>query len=173
MKRTESLKKEVTETVDVFCNKCGFSCKDPNGQFCGLIEAEVSGGYGSTHLGDGDVYIFSLCERCLLEMFEKFHYPAKQGNYLHPDNYNPDFDRRKYWGDGVKFWSDLTIEEQVAWREAITENSVLDNLGEVPREELIVWLYDLENKPEPNEEGDTKTAEAIRKHLEQRDTKNP
>ena len=172
MKKTETISKEVTETVDVFCNKCGFSCKDPYGQFCGLIEAEVSGGYGSTHLGDGDVYIFSLCERCLIEMFPTFMYPAKQGNYLHPDNYNPNFNRRKYVGDGVKFWDELTEEEKNEWRELITKNSVMDNLGEVPREELIVWLYELDNDPKRNTFEDSKTAGLILAHLKERDAKN-
>lgn len=153
--------------AEIFCNKCGMSCKGHLGGFNGLIEAEVIGGYDSTHLDDLDVYIFSLCESCLKTMFETFMFPARQGNIAHPDNYNDNFDRHKYLSEGVKLWCDLSEDEKVLWKDLITSKSILDDLQEVPREELIVWLYDVENKTEKvgNEE---KTINAIRTELKRR-----
>lgn len=64
------IEKEVID--DVICNKCGASMyngKANIGNCFGLIEAKVSGGYDSPVLGDCETYTFSLCERCLLVLF--------------------------------------------------------------------------------------------------------
>jgi len=67
--------------TDILCNKCGNSCNvvDPPGtessdigNYYGLIEASVSGGYCSPALEDGKTYAFSLCECCLKELFDEF-----------------------------------------------------------------------------------------------------
>lgn len=70
IRRTET--KEVERIADVLCNKCGESCKSEMGSFYGLIEAVVTGGYESSHLGDCTVYKFSLCEGCLQSIFDTF-----------------------------------------------------------------------------------------------------
>ncbi len=85
MKVTRKLPVPVDVLEDVFCNKCGKSCKSPMGEMYGLIEATVSGGFESTDLGDGDVHTFSLCEGCVFKLVGKFKYPSLQGNYLFPD----------------------------------------------------------------------------------------
>jgi len=65
----EMVEKEVT--VDVFCNKCGGSCKRYEGPgFAGLIEKTVRGD-GPT-LMDLTNYTFSLCEDCLDKLFKTF-----------------------------------------------------------------------------------------------------
>ena len=138
----------VKTDTEIFCNKCGMSCKGTTGSFNGLIEAEVMGGYDSTHLDDGDVYKFSLCERCLKELIDSFKLFSKQGNIHSPDNYNPDFDRRKYFGEGVKLWEDLPEEERKMWISSLGNH---DWLKEVPREELIVALYEIEQREELSE----------------------
>lgn len=56
----------------IYCNKCEGTCKGSIGNFNGLIEIPVYGAYDSTHLGDGCEYRFSLCEKCLDELFKSF-----------------------------------------------------------------------------------------------------
>jgi hypothetical protein len=139
----------------------------PYRNILGLIEATVSGGYDSTHLDDGDVYTFSLCERCLKELIDSFKLYAKQGNYLFPEEDQPGFDRRKFVGEGITFWADLTEEERAKWREEIEKDSVLDHLDEVPRTELIVWLFEVESR-EGRRDNDAEIINAIRTELKRR-----
>jgi hypothetical protein len=96
MKTIRTVEKEVEEIVDIFCNKCGMSCKGHIGNFNGLIEAKVSGSFDSTHLDDGDMYCFSLCERCLKELIDSFKLYAKQGNYLFSEEKMSDLERQNH-----------------------------------------------------------------------------
>jgi hypothetical protein len=77
--------KEITTTVevidDIFCNKCGNSCKSGS-NFNGLIEVTAEGNYDSTHLEDLKTYTFSLCEKCLVELFATFQIKPKILDYL-------------------------------------------------------------------------------------------
>jgi hypothetical protein len=51
------------------------------GNFNGLVEVEVSGAYDSTHLEDCTNYTFSLCEKCLVELFETFSISPLETGY--------------------------------------------------------------------------------------------
>lgn len=73
--------KEVEQIHEVLCNMCGLSCRGEKdnseppyqmGDFLGLIEETVMGGYFSEDFSDGDKYTFSMCEKCLLELFKQF-----------------------------------------------------------------------------------------------------
>jgi len=165
----KTTRKVISEEIsDVFCNKCGMSCKGHVGNFNGLIEATVTGGYDSTHLEDGDVYTFSLCERCVKELIDSFTLWSKKGNYLFPEEDNPpDFNRREFFGEGITFWADLSEEERAVWRKRMEETSVLNTLNEVPYNELVVWLYEIENKDDPRA-NDAETINAIRTELKRR-----
>jgi hypothetical protein len=73
MKITRKVVRQIEEelTDDILCNKCGESCLDKHERnFEGLIEAHLSGGYGSK-IGDGIEVEFSLCELCLIELFDR------------------------------------------------------------------------------------------------------
>lgn len=81
MKITKEVQQTVTVTKDIICNKCGESCctstSDPDEvtawrDYDGLLEASGSGGYHSKHIGDMTYFTFSLCERCLMELFKTF-----------------------------------------------------------------------------------------------------
>lgn len=85
MKITKIEQQEVEVLVDAICNKCGESCKGSIGNLNGLIEVKISGAYDSSHLGDGEVYQFSLCESCCHQLFATFKHPARQYNYLFPE----------------------------------------------------------------------------------------
>jgi hypothetical protein len=132
-----------------FCNRCSYSCESIHGGSYGLINAQVSAGYGSTHLIDGDVHEFSLCERCLFEIFKEFKLTTKIGNYLDRDlNHSfPDFDRRAYQAEGVRlFPDDFTQEELQQYIDEVkNKKRDYDWLNNYTREELIVSLYDAEN----------------------------
>lgn len=87
---------------EVLCNWCGHSCTidlsvgpDPIQESCGLINATVIGGFGSTP-GNGDgalddmqAYQFSLCEFCLDYLFQCFKTPPlcydAWGGTIHPE----------------------------------------------------------------------------------------
>lgn len=64
---------ERTVRRDVLCNKCGQSLRKSMGEFEGLVECYIMGGYASK-LGDMVAYRFSLCEDCLQDLFKNFLY---------------------------------------------------------------------------------------------------
>lgn len=87
-KRKEQLEKYELE---ICCNKCGVDLKKyatnvNNEKFCvgyyGLIDAKASGGFESTELRDTFMYRFSLCEKCLVELFETFKVKPEMWNYM-------------------------------------------------------------------------------------------
>lgn len=83
MKTTKKVMVEQEEIDDIFCNMCGDSCIDKHVKNAeGLIEVQVSGGYGSDHIGDGIEYTFSLCERCVMDAIRKFKIPAEKKDWM-------------------------------------------------------------------------------------------
>jgi len=117
--------------TEVFCNKCGMSCRGHIGNlnglieqkvcFNGLVDAKVCGGYDSTHLKDGDIVQFSLCERCLVELISTFQLSSHFGNYLFPEPYT------KHWDE---------ISEERKW----------SALGELDDEEIVEFFRTCERK---------------------------
>lgn len=60
------------------CNMCGDSLLYGSyNEPYGLVDQVVGGGYGSKHLFDMTSYTFSLCEKCIRDMFNKFVNPPK------------------------------------------------------------------------------------------------
>lgn len=86
MKKTTKVKIEVDHVEDILCNKCGESCEKSfydsyvkiHSEFYGLIETRAESGYLSDHLEDGYSYVFSLCEKCLKNMFKRFKIPVEK-----------------------------------------------------------------------------------------------
>jgi hypothetical protein len=68
--------KEVEIEDDILCNKCGLSCHRDNYNL-GLIEYKLVCGYASI-FGDGNIFRFSLCERCISKIFKTFAIPAQK-----------------------------------------------------------------------------------------------
>ena len=160
MKITKQIQRFVKEIVEIHCNQCGLSCKSPMGEYYGLIEATVLAGYESTHLEDGDSYKFSLCERCLSELFESFMYDSFQGNILNPETeskqYASDFNPQEYiiHNDGIisleeldpdEIITDLTLDEPYPgddlYREGFVDDGhdderVSDNIPIMKKEDL-------------------------------------
>ena len=81
------------------CNQCGGplctqdypdgydTSKDPDFYTPnGLVEHSITGGYSSTELMDLTTYTFSLCERCLRNLFNQFKIPPHVSVY----NYDKD-----------------------------------------------------------------------------------
>lgn len=70
------------------CNNCGDSLipldmeKDCKPSPYGLVEKTVSGGYFSDYLWDCTTYTFSLCEKCLRNLFDQFKIPPQIGGYM-------------------------------------------------------------------------------------------
>jgi hypothetical protein len=85
------LENQLTETEvidDILCNMCGKSCSlctsDPQrmDNFGGIVEETIYGGYFSLGEGliDGVQYKFSICEPCLVRLFDQFKIePVIQG----------------------------------------------------------------------------------------------
>jgi hypothetical protein len=76
MRITHIVKRDVEETKDIFCNKCGVTCalplkpSDGHVVYYGLVEASITTGALSPVLPDGHRYTFSLCEPCIAEMMK-------------------------------------------------------------------------------------------------------
>lgn len=76
-------KKEIkVEAVDTYiCNGCGDEY--PAELFTGLHEITVEGHYMSNVFADATRYTFSLCEKCLDPIFNKFkHPPTTEDDFL-------------------------------------------------------------------------------------------
>jgi len=72
--KEETITETITVIKDIICNKCGESCKTDIefGEYDGLIEVCVRGGYFSKFIGDMNSFTFSLCEKCVMEMIKTF-----------------------------------------------------------------------------------------------------
>lgn len=91
----QTIQQEIIE--DIICNKCGNSCVNntiDSGQVLlaeGLIEKEIHCGYYSK-MGDGNIYQFSLCEDCLIELFKTFKHDPLIGDnfavFIQDEKYN-------------------------------------------------------------------------------------
>jgi hypothetical protein len=68
--------RQVIDPKEILCNRCAGPQRPlgtHNEQYPhGLEEAEITGGYESYHLFDMTTYKFSICEKCLREMFNQF-----------------------------------------------------------------------------------------------------
>lgn len=94
----------VRDPDSYVCNGCGGGLC-PRNDSCpyGLVEAVVDGGYSSTHLSDAVNYQFSLCEKCLREMFDRFVVPPTTWSET---------------GDGCGYAEDSKQHRLRAWRES-------------------------------------------------------
>jgi hypothetical protein len=81
MIQKKKINKEVEVIEEILCNKCGESCipgkHDEVYDAYGLIEKTARGGYWSPELYDDVSYTFSLCEKCLRELFDSFKIPPQ------------------------------------------------------------------------------------------------
>lgn len=80
----ETTKTIIIEITDTLCNKCGETCMIDNDLY-GLHDVHMSGGYSSTHIDDGSVYKFDLCEKCTKAFIDTFKIPALVANSWFPE----------------------------------------------------------------------------------------
>lgn len=73
--------REVTD--DIICNRCGGSCRTRIGNYEGLVEAVVEGGDGAL-LGDMVRFTFSICEKCLGQIFLTFKHSPERVDLMAP-----------------------------------------------------------------------------------------
>ena len=92
MKILETREVLTAITKDIICNKCGNSCRGI-ANYCGLIETCVEGNYDSTILEDGKKYEFSLCEKCLDNLFKDFKIRYNCKEIINKNNESYDKDR--------------------------------------------------------------------------------
>jgi hypothetical protein len=68
--------RKAIDPKEILCNRCGGYQRpigSHNEQYAhGLEDATITGGYDSYHLFDMTSYKFSICEKCLREMFNQF-----------------------------------------------------------------------------------------------------
>lgn len=135
---------ENKKVIEVFCNKCGVSCKGHDGNMNGWISARIVGGYDSTHVQDGDVYDFDLCERCTMELIQTFKLWALQGNYMDPDygKYNGK-DRHEFYPEGQQFLTDLSPEDLDKIKQSL-KDSHEEWFKELSKDDLVQFLYEME-----------------------------
>lgn len=90
MIKTKTVKTEEEREVveDILCNMCGNSCvtwrREEDNSILGVdgLRGFVEGGFGSKIIGDTVSYTFDLCEKCTMELIEKFKIPAKRNEEL-------------------------------------------------------------------------------------------
>lgn len=93
MKTTKVVTREIEETAEVRCNKCGDLCSTPKREIAvaedsrcewyGLIGATFSAGYFSEVFEDGHKFEWDMCEPCLKQLFASFKIPAKRECSVH------------------------------------------------------------------------------------------
>lgn len=71
--------RKIVDPKELLCNMCG-GCMCPIGTHNeqvphGLFNAKIVGGYDSYHLFDMTSYTFSICEKCLRQIFMQFKIP--------------------------------------------------------------------------------------------------
>lgn len=92
----------IQDPKEILCNYCGGSMhpdpSDVNWQTPdGLLNAKVTGNYSTNHLTDEVLYIFSLCERCLRQLFNLCVIPPKIYDSRSPSvELNYDADKKHY-----------------------------------------------------------------------------
>src|ERR1700691_4026503 len=62
---------QVVNPQEKLCNLCGECLCEDGYDYYGLYNAKVEGGYNSNYLWDMRRYTFSLCEKCLRDMFNR------------------------------------------------------------------------------------------------------
>lgn len=83
MLKYKAVTREVFEIEECLCNKCGesqlYAREDgfSHSEIYGLPEITIIGGYWSKYLSDNTKYQFSLCEKCLNELFDTFKIPVE------------------------------------------------------------------------------------------------
>ena len=98
----------VPDPKEILCNLCGETMcpigtmneQSPHG----LYNAHVTGGYDSYHLWDMTTYTFSLCEKCLREIFNKAKIKpdlSDAAGGLNPYTYEDDLEMYEY-----RLWKD-------------------------------------------------------------------
>lgn len=71
----------VKDPESFVCNMCGGKLVGSM-NLLGLPDCKVSGAYDSTHLEDTMSYRFSMCEKCLKDMFDRFAIPPAVSSYM-------------------------------------------------------------------------------------------
>lgn len=89
------------------CNKCG-ECTRPLGTHNetyphGLENMDVRGGYDSYHLFDMTTYTFSLCEKCLRQLFNECKIPPQVLDNTADGKWDYNDDRQAY---DYRIWKD-------------------------------------------------------------------
>jgi len=102
--------KKIPYCEDKLCNKCGgtvFLKKEGTKVSSGLMDATVLFNYddadSEAFFEDGDKYRFSLCSKCLSDLFQSFALPVEKRNHLDGED---GFESYLYYE------KDLTPEEQ-------------------------------------------------------------
>lgn len=97
---TRSDMRIVEVVVGFVCNKCGtvYTVGEVKNAEEGLIGCEIAAGYGACHLTDGIKYTFSICEKCLSELFDTFTVPVQQVD-CNPDSDVPESALLELFGD--------------------------------------------------------------------------
>lgn len=105
----------VPDPSNLLCNLCGSSMRSEHkysaalsDEPIGLHNSQVSGEYFSEHLLDLHTYIFSLCEKCIRDLFSKCVIPPTVINY----------------SDGIMcdYFTDQKIYEQELWKKSEAYN---------------------------------------------------
>jgi hypothetical protein len=124
----------IIDPKERLCNNCGeclcpldtISHSDPHG----LVNARVTGGYNSYHLMDCTSYVFSICEKCLRQLFINFKIEPTVNEV---DFWSDNDDGRSSWDKDQESYEFRVWKDNGGYHQAYLNrkcNEVKDCLGE-------------------------------------------
>jgi len=135
--------KQVIDPQERLCNLCS-GCVCPigthNEQFShGLFEAEVSGGYDSYHLLDTTNYKFSLCEKCLRNIFIQCKIPPTISSYM-GGTYEENQSDEEKWKEDQQCYEYRVWRDDGGYHQAYLDRKC-NAVKECPNEALYTVLH--------------------------------
>ena len=153
--------KQVDAIFDIVCNKCGKSMALDGEQrggmipdahsrqeYLGLLNASVDGCYASDDLIDSHRYRFSMCEKCLVSLFQSFALPPTITEYAMTTD--EDTDRNIEWSKDREIRSTMDDEQDALER---WECSCADPIYVTVGKRMVHWFRNTMSNHETREDG--------------------
>jgi hypothetical protein len=116
------MKDKIKKIKCKYCNICKTYLKNIHGSYYGLVDANFSSGYDSTHFIDGFSFTFSLCEKCLYDLFDKFKKSPKIKGYIGGEKLT-----LKQYRDNEKYIEEYKIKLEEKYKYQLSNSICMDH----------------------------------------------
>jgi|SRR5579885_683329 len=135
---------KVIDPKEILCNRCAGPMR-PLGTFNeqyehGLENSAITGGYDSYHLFDMTTYTFSLCEKCLRELFNEFKIPPLVSDRLDMDINAAPKTREEYWKEDQEAYEYRVWVDEGKHHQAYLDRKC-NRVKNCPNEAIYTRLY--------------------------------